>query len=403
MLVHWIWLATRQGLNKRTQYELVQQFGDPEDVYRASKEDLVSVSGMTAKTVAGLEDKSLDGAREILNRCRRMDIHLLTLRDVGYPQRLKGIYDPPILLYYRGVLPDWEARPIVGAVGTRRCSDYGSRAGQKLGYELSRCGGFVTSGLAEGIDAAVLSGVLTAEGTAAVFLAGGLDQIYPAENRGLCEQLLRSGGCILSEQPPGAQPLKWLFPVRNRLISGISNGVLVVEAPERSGALITARHAMEQGREVYVVPGLIDTASCKGSNALLKEGAQIAQCGWDILESYLGFYEGLADFRMESIAPEKTGNPPMNRKKVPVTEPDEKKGIDNSGKQPYIDVEKKPAARSPQEQAIINQLLKGPRLTDTVINDCNLPRGEALAVMTLLEIQGVLRRLPGNLLAINET
>lgn len=402
MLVHWIWLATRQGVNKRTQYELVRQFGDPEDVHRAPREGLMAVPGLTPKALEALEDKALDNARAILNRCRQNDIHLLTLRDTGYPQRLLGIYDPPLLLYYRGILPEWEAQPVIGAVGTRSCSDYGVRSGEQLGYQLTLCGGCVVSGMAEGIDASILTGVLKAGGTAAIFLAGGVDVIYPAENRSLYGQLLSRGGCILSEQPPGTKPFKSHFPVRNRLISGISNAVLVVEAPEQSGALITARHAMEQGREVYAVPGPIDATTCKGSNALLKSGAQIAQSGWDILENYRDSYEGVQNRLVEPSHRKNGENPVLNREKPGQIRSKQKKVIDNGGQPPYIDVEKKPAARSPQEQAIIDRLLAGPRLTDAVINECGLPRGEALAAMTMLEIQGVLQRLPGNLMALNE-
>lgn len=403
MLVHWIWLATRQGLSKHTSYELVQRFGDPEEVYRATEEKLRAVPGMPPKGLASLNEKSLDRSREILHHCRQNAIHLLTLKDMGYPRRLLGIYDPPILLFYRGSLPDWEAQPIIGAVGTRYCSQYGIRSGQRLGEQLSRCGGCVASGIAEGIDTAILSGVLAAKGLPVVFLAGGVDVIYPAENRGLYQEILNCGGCVISEQPPGVKPVKWLFPVRNRLISGISNAVLVVEAPERSGALITARHAMEQGREVYVVPGPIDAESCQGSNALLKTGAQMAQSGWDILEPYQDLYQDLQDRTKETVSAPIPGVVPATPKEKTARKPSkEKKVIDNSSKPPYIDVEKNAAARSPGEQAIVRQLLSGPRLTDAVINECGIPKGEALAAMTMLEIQGVLRRLPGNLVALNE-
>jgi DNA processing protein len=386
MLEYWIWLATRQGLNKRKQYELLQRFGDPEAVYRS---------------FAQAED--LQQAQQILNRCREQGIGLLTLEDPRYPQRLKGIYEPPLLLYYRGSLPDWEAKPVIGAVGTRSCSRYGLRCAHRMAQQLTLCGATVVSGMAEGIDTGVLNGALAAGGAPAVFLAGGVDMIYPAGNRGLYQQILNCGGCILSEQPPGVGHAKWLFPLRNRLISGISNGLLVVEAPEKSGALITARHAMEQGRAVFAVPGPIDAQSCSGSNALLQEGARIAQSGWDLLRDYQDQFEGLAD-RTESSG-NILKNPvemPLFQRKTSQYQPKVKKTIDKESKQLYSDLDKKPAAGTPQEQAIMDQLLSGPKLTDEVINDCALPKGEALAVMTLLEIKGAIRRLPGNLLALNE-
>jgi DNA processing protein len=386
MLEYWIWLATRQGLNKRKQYELLQRFGDPEAVYRS---------------FAQAED--LQQAQQILNRCREQGIQLLTLEDPRYPQRLKGIYEPPLLLYYRGSLPDWEAKPVIGAVGTRRCSQYGLRCAHRMAQQLILCGATVVSGMAEGIDTGVLNGALAAGGAPAVFLAGGVDMIYPAGNRGLYQQILNCGGCILSEQPPGVGHAKWLFPLRNRLISGISNGLLVVEAPEKSGALITARHAIEQGRAVFAVPGPIDAQSCSGSNALLQEGARIAQSGWDLLRDYQDQFEGLSD-RTESPG-NILKNPvemPLFQRKTSQYQPKVKKTIDKESKQLYSDLDKKPAAGTPQEQAIMDQLLSGPKLTDEVINDCALPKGEALAVMTLLEIKGAIRRLPGNLLALNE-
>ena len=386
MLEYWIWLATRQGLNKRKQYELLQRFGDPEAVYRS---------------FAQAED--LQQAQQILNRCHEQGIQLLTLEDPRYPQRLKGIYEPPLLLYYRGSLPDWEAKPVIGAVGTRRCSQYGLRCAHRMAQQLTLCGATVVSGMAEGIDTGVLNGALAAGGAPAVFLAGGVDMIYPAGNRGLYQQILNCGGCILSEQPPGVGHAKWLFPLRNRLISGISNGLLVVEAPEKSGALITARHAIEQGRAVFAVPGPIDAQSCSGSNALLQEGARIAQSGWDLLRDYQDQFEGLSD-RTESSG-NILKNPvemPLFQRKTSQYQPKVKKTIDKESKQLYSDLDKKPAAGTPQEQAIMDQLLSGPKLTDEVINDCALPKGEALAVMTLLEIKGAIRRLPGNLLALNE-
>ena len=386
MLEYWIWLATRQGLNKRKQYELLQRFGDPEAVYRS---------------FAQAED--LQQAQQILNRCREQGIQLLTLEDPRYPQRLKGIYEPPLVLYYRGSLPDWEAKPVIGAVGTRRCSRYGLRCAHRMAQQLTLCGATVVSGMAEGIDTGVLNGALAAGGAPAVFLAGGVDMIYPAGNRGLYQQILNCGGCILSEQPPGVGHAKWLFPLRNRLISGISNGLLVVEAPEKSGALITARHAIEQGRAVFAVPGPIDAQSCSGSNALLREGARIAQSGWDLLRDFRDQFEGLAD-RTESSGNilENPVEMPLFQRKTSQYQPKVKKTIDKESKQLYSDLDKKPAAGTPQEQAIMDQLLSGPKLTDEVINDCALPKGEALAVMTLLEIKGAIRRLPGNLLALNE-
>ena len=389
MQEHWIWLATRQGLSDQAKYKLLRHFTDPERVYTAPREALAEIPRLTPKVLESLEDKDLTQARQILAKCRRKDIRLLTLNDSDYPRKLLEIPDPPILLYCLGTLPQWQERPVIGAVGTRSCSDYGIRSGQKLGYELSRAGAVVVSGLAEGVDTAVLTGALSAGGTPVVFLAGGVDIVYPVQNSGLYRKVL-SQGCVMSEYPPGTRHLKWNFPARNRLISGISQAVLVVEAPEKSGALITARYAMKQGRQVYVVPSPIDVTSGQGSNALLAEGARMARCAGDILQCPQATREEASDPWRSAEKHQKAYQNPPKAKKV----------IDNSPKPLYIDVEKKLAVRSPQEQAIIDQLRSGPRLTDAVLNDCGLPRGEALAVMTMLEVSGILRRLPGNLMKI---
>ena len=400
MLVHWIWLATRPGLNKRIQYALLRHFGDPEAVFGASPEALTSVPGMTPKALDALSQRSLDQAQDILNQCRRNEIRLLTMQDPGYPRRLLGIYDPPILLYYRGSLPNWEVQPIIGAVGTRRYSEYGIRSAEKLGYQLTCCGGCVASGMAEGIDAAVLTGVLSAQGTPVVFLAGGVDMIYPAENRNLYFEILSRGGGILSEQPPGVKPTKWRFPVRNRLISGISNAVLVVEAPEQSGALITARHAMEQGREVYAVPGPIDAVSARGSNALLKDGAHMVQSGWDILEQYQALYEGVENRLMEPMEQNEGKKTGIYRGKTARISSKEKKVIDNGENLPYSDVEKSAPQLSDEEKLVVAQLKQGRRLRDDVIAEAALPAGQVSALLTMLEIKGVVKRLPGNMLEL---
>ena len=396
MLLHWIWLATRQGLNERTKYELLRQFSEPEDIYRDTGAGYRDIPGITAKGLRSLMDKDLEQARGILEQCRGKNIRLLTFRDPDYPHRLRGIHAPPVLLYCKGTLPDWEERPMIGAVGTRQASDYGIRAGRQLGCELVAGGARLVSGVAKGIDAAVLTGALTAQGNPVIFLAGGLDVISPVENRWLYREVEKHG-CLLSEYPPGTQHLRWHYQSRNRLISGIANGVLVVEAPEKSGALITARHAMEQGRDVFAVPGPIHSETGKGSNALLRDGAIMVLEGWDILENYQAAYPGKLQ-RPQTLP--QCENTPAPMEKSCLGEHEKKKVIDKSPPPPYIDVETKPAATA-QEQAILELLKEGPRLADDLIARSGLSYTEALSAMTVLELRGCLRRLPGNLMARN--
>ena len=194
------------------------------------------------KNAEPLEDKDLTEPRRILSECHRKSIHILTWQDAAYPARLRSIDDPPLLLYYQGTLPDIDAEPVIAMVGTRHASLYGLQQGKMLGYQMGRLGAIVASGGADGVDTVCLTGALTAGGPVIAVLGCGVDVAYPAKNRGLFEDI-RYHGCLISEFPPGTPPYPDNFPVRNRILSGISVGVVVVEAPEKSGALITASRA----------------------------------------------------------------------------------------------------------------------------------------------------------------
>ena len=289
MLIHWIWLAHRPGLNDRAKAALLQHFRDPEDIFFADKNAFDHIEGLSAEAVESLWDKNLIPAEEILEACSREKLHILTYRDAAYPARLKNIADPPIVLYYKGQLPDWDASPVIGVVGTRKASAYGMTTAKRMGYQIAKCGGIVVSGMAYGIDGMAMAGALTAGQPVVGVLGCGADIVYPVSNRGLFRDV-EQYGCILSEFVPGTPPAKWTFPKRNRIISGLSCGVLVVEAPEKSGALITARQAVEQGRDVFVVPGNIDNPCCVGSNRLLRDGAIMAESGWDVVSEYEALY-----------------------------------------------------------------------------------------------------------------
>ena len=282
MLVHWIWLAHLPGLSDRMKLALLQQFQDPEEIYFADSGAFDHVDGMSAEIKQALTDRDLSRSEKILEACHKEQIHLLTFRDAAYPVRLKNIPDPPVLLYYRGVLPDFDGNPVIGVVGTRKASAYGLTTAKRMGYQIGRCGGILVSGMAYGIDSMAMSGALTAGAAVVGVLGCGADIVYPPSGKGLFRDTERYG-CILSEFAPGTPPLAFHFPKRNRIIAGLSCGVLVVEAPEKSGALITARQALDQGRDVFAVPGNIDVPSLAGSNQLLRDGAIPVFSGWDVL------------------------------------------------------------------------------------------------------------------------
>ena len=413
MLVHWIWLAHRQKLSDWSKKVLLEHFRDPEEIYYADMDTLGKCVNLTAEAADALADKDLGPAREILEQCDRLKLKLLTMQDAAYPARLKNISDPPLVLYYKGQFPRFDENPVIGVVGTRKASAYGLTAAKRMGYQIAKCGGIVVSGMAFGIDGMAMSGALTAGKETVGVLGCGVDIVYPASNRSLFQDVERYG-CIISEFAPGTPPVKWNFPKRNRIISGLSNGVLVVEAPEKSGALITANLALEQGRDVFVVPGNIDQPGFVGSNRLLRDGGTIVSSGWDILSEYQSLYPGkvqedkspcflTADAvqaekmvsEQEKPLPKVAQRPELPGKKSGIRKETEKKAIDNSASGSYSDVNDRLSRLSGDERTVAAALKNGERLVDDVIAETGLSTGRILAVLTMLELKGIIRRLPG--------
>ena len=402
MLIHWLWYALRSGLNEREKLALLERFQSPEDIFNATAADYFR-AGLTKAAAEALQDKDLSPARKIIAECEAKGIGMVTFGDAQYPSRLKYIADPPMVLYYKGKLPEFERTAVVGVVGTRKASLYGLQVAKRMGFQLGSCGGLVVSGMAEGIDEYATRGTLLAGGKVLGILGSGVDLVYPAKNKALFSEM-EQFGCLISEYPPGTPPYKWNFPRRNRIISGMSNGVLIVEAPERSGALITARAALEQGRDVFVVPGNIDVASCMGSNALLREGATAVSHGWDILSEYTSLYGDVLTLRNipePSMGQEKVPPKVAQRPILPAKKPEKKKKpIDNGVNVAYSDKNDRLSGLSDSEQKLVRQLLEGERLVDEVIAASGLPAGQAKAMLTMLEIRGVVTSLPGGRLTL---
>ncbi len=412
MIVHWLWLAGRSHLSDRVKLVLLHRFQDPESVYFGTAEAYRQIDGMSPEGLESLADKSLKEAQKILEDCQRENLRILTFQDAAYPRNLQNIPDPPLLLYYKGRIPDFDGQPVIGVVGTRGASPYGLTVAKRMGYQIAKCGGIVVSGMAAGIDGMAMRGALTADGIAVGVLGCGADQIYPASNRSLFQDT-QHYGCILSEFPPGTPPVGWNFPKRNRIISGLSDGVLVIEAPEKSGALITANLAADQGRDVFVVPGNIDMPSCVGSNRLLRDGAIAVSSGWDILSEYQGSYPGKIEkydfvgsqkaYPEEVEASAESGKatakvaqtPRILGKKQPAKQKIDKKAIDNGATTPYSDLNNTLASLSEEEQKIVAALKTGERLADDVIAETGLSTAKVLATLTLLEVKGIVKRLPG--------
>ena len=284
-----LWLSTRRGLSQRHQVELLDYFGGAERVYFADREAFESLR-LTQEAKRALCDKSLDGPNRILERCDRLGLFLLSCQDGAYPERLLQLSDYPLVLYGKGRLFRFDEEVAIAMVGSRQCSAYGVRTAGRIAMGLAQAGALVVSGLAQGIDAASLKGALQGGGPVVSVLAGGVDVVYPSCNGWLYEDVA-ARGAILSENPPGTRPDGWRFPQRNRILSGLSLGVVAVEAGERSGALITAHDALDQGRDVFAVPGPVDAATSAGTNRLIAQGeAKLVRTAGDILCEYEGRY-----------------------------------------------------------------------------------------------------------------
>lgn len=371
MLLHYLWLAESKELPLLRKHRLLEQYQDPEVLYN---------SGI-------LKDKDLGGAEKILTLCQKKHIGILPLSDARYPAKLRNTPDAPLVLYYAGTLPDWEERPFIGVVGTRKVSDYGLQVSHQMGYQIAACGGRVVSGGASGADTAAMRGAMEA-GTPVVGVMGtGLDTVYPPENRNFFASVIRQGGCLLSEHAPASQSAPWHFRERNRIISGLSVGTLVVEAPQRSGALATARYALDQGRDVFVVPGNINTAACEGSNRLLQDGATPAFTGWDVVSSYEFQYPG----KLQN-APK---TPLLQREKSEKQETARKKSIDNGEISAYSVVENNRPDLSEDEKAVLSRLTDFPQEPAEIIAKTAMPTGKVLSALTMLTVKGLACKHPG--------
>lgn len=385
MPVYWIWFAQLKGISLFIKQQLLQKFRDPEELFMADERRLQDLAPAVREA---LQDKDLTGAWQIHNRCAQKGIRILTYGDAAYPQRLRNIEDPPMVLYFKGQLPSWQDRPVIGVVGTRKASPYGLQTAHLLAAQIAVCGGLVVSGLATGIDALSMEGALDADKPVVGVLGNGVDVVYPAGNRALYRRT-EEKGCILSEYPPGTRPYPGNFLRRNRIISGISDGLLVVEAPVESGALNTARHAFSQGRDLFAAPGNLGVETSLGSNSLLQEGAYPALCGWDVVKHYETLYPGTVK-NLQNTLPKMTENTLSKVAQTPaVPERETQKFIDNLDKSTYSVINKRPENLNDQENAVLALLTAAPQLPDSIMDASELPSGTVQSVLTRLVLKGL--------------
>ena len=351
---YWLALSLVPGIGSTLFKRLLERFKTPEAVFRTPVRELLRIEGLGEKVAEELRKGPPEKAVEKeLSLLRGVGGEIITLKDEGYPKRLRDIYDPPALLYVRGELKG-EDELAVAVVGSRKTSPYGRWITEKVSQELARHGVTIVSGMARGIDSLAHWGAISGGGRTVAVLGCGIDVVYPSENRNLFTKII-DHGAILSEFPMGSPPEGGHFPKRNRIISGLSVGVVVVEAGERSGSLITAGYALEQGRDVFAVPGNVGAKGSRGTNQLIKEGAKMVESSEDILE------EILPQWRRE-----------------------ERQEVESPGDE------------FSEEEKILYQLLgETPLHIDVIIRESRLEPGRVSSLLLNLELKGLIAQWPG--------
>ena len=391
--VYWLALRRARGVGPRTCKLLIEKFGAPEKIFQLSSDEIAAagVPRNTARSIAEFRD--FEPLEKELCELPNIGARLVKWSDADYPSNLRQIADPPPFLFVRGPaqLTDGNCIAIVGA---RAASDIGRRMAQRLGLELAAKGFTVVSGLARGIDGDAHQGALDAHGKTLAVLGCGVDVIYPAEHRKLAEAIIAGGGALISELPIGMQPLAENFPTRNRILSGLCLGVVIVEAAEKSGSLITARMALEQDRQVFAVPGSPLSGKTRGSNRLLKEGAKLVECVEDVIEE---------------LAPQMIGKPRL-AERTPVASIEQvptSPTSNTSGRPEVAWVNQRPEDAKSLEgpvdsaTAILNNLRESEKLhVDSIIESSGLNAQTVLRLLLELELEGRVTQHPGKLFSL---
>lgn len=422
-LLYWIWLSEACGPKTQNIGYLCERFEDPFDVYRLDDDELSCLEDVHPIVRERLSDKSLASAYEILRYCRKQDVDIITYADPRYPSRLRMIEDPPVLLYCLGTFPDMNHRLCVGMVGTRRMSEYGKQTAYRIAYELASARAVVVSGMALGVDAVAASAVLEAGGSTVAVLGCGVATVYPKEHKRLMRAIVKHGA-VVTEYPPTAKPDRQHFPRRNRIISGLCQGTLVIEGDMSSGALITAKHAIAQGREVFALPGNVDEPNSEGPNDLIRNGTHVALSSDDILCFYDFLYHDALDFGALTAAKRAAMSPDDVLRRYGVAWRGEK-GQKQAKTSPKPDgkpqakeqavVPQEPAQAEAQEpihpdkseqllasvdattRRVFEQMPTDRAVTADQLAAQGIDIGDVITALTLLEIVGLVQTLPGSM------
>lgn len=381
-ILKWLWLTQTKGITNGDITALFEQFDTVEEIY--GEKDFSNIQHVKPSVRQALKDKSLKKAENVLQAANKCDTQILVYDDKNYPDSLRTIHSPPYVLYIRGEIMNWDRLLAIGIVGTRDCTDYGVKAANVISAGLAENGVTVVSGMARGIDSAAARAALNAGNKTIAVLGCGTDVVYPPENAKLMLEIIENGA-VISEYPPGSKPDRTHFPWRNRIISGLSRGVVITEAPKKSGALITAEYALEQGRDIFAVPGSIFKDTCKGTNKLLASCAKAVASAEDILEEYT--------YEIERLNLEK----PQGIKKLFAGRKTEK--VNNEIKLSIND--KRYDGLSEDEKSVIALLLEDNLHIDDITRKTGFDIARLTPIMSMLEFSGLIQKIPGNNYKLN--
>ena len=393
---YWLWLTSRKGLGAAAALAVLDHFTTPERAYYGGKEDYAPLP-LPPYAKNSLLDKSLDEPNRILGECDRLSVRIMTFQDSDYPQRLKQIDVPPVVLYIKGKTFRFDEEAAIGVVGMRRCTAKSRERAERAGMELASSGALVVSGIAEGIDSCAVTGALKAGKPVVSMLAGGVDRVFPKESRYLYEDVA-AAGALISEYPPGTPHKGDHFNPRNRILSGLCLGVLAVECEPRGGTMLTINHALTQGREVFAFPIGLDEQAARGTNRLIRDyKARLVENARDILINYVEQYPT----KLAAIAPlsPKVVQARMSEQKDKLTaepaRPEEISQPAPAARRERIPRSQQKARFTDDELAILAAVAKSSLTADEIVEKTQISARYVLSALTMLQVEGALEEQPG--------
>ena len=397
--IYWIWISTTFGAGSTRINSLAERFNsDSEEIFNNIDSLPAELLPTSEKIKSRIKERNADEAKRIYSYCVENNIDVITPSDPIYPVRLKTIPAMPAVLYSQGNFPHFDSRFAVAAVGSRNTSPYGEKNGYNISFDLAKSGSIIVSGMARGIDTVCHKGAIAAEGETVAVTGCGIDVCYPPENIELRESICEHG-CVITEFSPGTSPMPANFPKRNRIISGLSNATLVVEAAYKSGALITADLAVKQGRAVFALPGNIDSENSVGTNDLIRSGARIIQSASDIYYYFETEGYGIDKEKLKkepkTISPLESALPGRIPKKYTKPESGKKAGRTEVKKQ--IDR----SDLSDNELAVLDIIENAPSAPDVICEKTGYSISEVMTALTMLEIKGVIHPEAGGIFALS--